>query len=107
MSYTIVYVDIYCNKLLPNVNPSYRVFLDDQLIVERQFWPDTPDYFIQEHITLKDDDNLHKITVKNVFVDRGDITVHSIGFFDGNNRTTLNYAAAIKNNQIMFNLPKR
>lgn len=106
-SYTIVSIDIHCNKLLSNIHPVYRVYLDDQLIIERQFWPDTPDYFIQEHLTLKDDNNQHCVSVKNVFADRGNIEIHGVGFFDGNSRQPLNYKAEINNNQVKFNLPKR
>lgn len=107
MSYTLVYLDIHCDKNNNKQHPVYRIFLDDQLIVERRFWPDTPDYFIQEQITLKDDGALHNIWVKNVFVDRGKIRLKSVNFFDGDTRKSLEIQCENLHGRYTFKTIKR
>jgi hypothetical protein len=108
MTYTIVCVNIRCNKLSAAVHPVYRIFLNNSLIIERRFWPDAPDYYIQEQITMTDDNDRHTITVKNVHSSRGDIYVHDVLFFDGNTRTLLNHSyETVDAGQFMFTLPKR
>ena len=107
MSYTVVYLDIHCDKNNNEQHPVYRIFLDDQLIVERRFWPKTPDNFIQEQITLQDDDALHNIWVKNVFNDRGKIRVKSVNFFDGDTRKPIDLAVENLTGRYTFKTVKR
>lgn len=106
MSYTIVCLNIYCVKNTGKPDPIYRVFLNDQLVIERRFWPTTPDYFIQEQITLHNDGAEHNIWVKNVFGDRGRIRVDAVKFFDGNTRTVLNLPEKSIAGRYNFSLPK-
>jgi hypothetical protein len=107
MSYTIACLNIHCVKTASEHDPVYRIFLDDQLIVERRFWPDAPDYFIQEQITLQDDDAEHSIWVKNVFGDRGRIRVHEVNFFDGDTRKPLDLGAENRSGRYTFKTVKR
>jgi hypothetical protein len=106
--HVIACINIRCNKLIKEIPPVYRIFLDNQLVVERKFWPKTPDYFIQEQLTLlKNNNNTeHSITVKNVFEDRGDVFVHEINFFNGDTRTKeeLEYTVTNYPNIIKFKL---
>lgn len=83
MSYTVACFSIDCTKILEDSDPVYRVFYDGQLVSERRFWPSVPDYRIQEQLTLLDDNRHHTVEIKNVFPDRGDITVERVEFFDG------------------------
>lgn len=89
MGFTVVCIDIRCSKNSAAEDPVYRIFLDDQLVIERRFWPTTPDYYIQEQLTLHNTDAQHSIRIKNVFEDRGEIYVHDVTFFDGDTRDAL------------------
>lgn len=107
MSYTVVCLNVYCTKTADGRDPVYRIFFDDQLIVERRFWPDTPDYFIQEQITIQDNDAEHSIWVKNVFGNRGKIKVDSVKLFDGDTRKPLKTELKNANGRYTFNTCKR
>ena len=107
MSYTIACLNVMCVKNTDKRDPVYRIFLDDQLVIERRFWPETPDYFIQEQITLQDDDAEHSIWVKNVFGDRGRIGVQSVKFFDGDTRTPLEMHCKNISGRYTFKTAKR
>jgi hypothetical protein len=107
MSYTIVCVDIRCSKQSIDVDPLYRVFLDDHLVVERRFWPTTPDYYIQEQLTMLDDNCTHSIQIKNVFEDRGEIYVHDVTFVDGDTRAVLSVDCTYQDSVYYFKITKR
>jgi hypothetical protein len=107
MSYTIACLNIVCVKNTGKADPVYRIFLDDQLIVERRFWPESPDYFIQEQITLQDDNAEHNIWVKNVYRDRGKIVVNTVKFFDGDNRAPIDLAVENLSGRYTFKTVKR
>jgi hypothetical protein len=101
-------MNIRCNKIVADPPPVYRIFLDQQLVVERRFWPETPDYYIQEQLTLSNYGNKHEIRIKNVFLDLGEIFVHDVNFFNGEDRQTVQVEYEFDNeNQFTFVLPKR
>jgi hypothetical protein len=101
-------MNIRCNKIVADPPPVYRIFLDQQLVVERRFWPETPDYYIQEQLTLTNDNTKHTINIKNVLIDRGEIFVHDVNFFNGEDRQTVQVEYEFDNeNQFTFVLPKR
>ena len=106
--HTVVCMNMLCNKIVADPVPVYRIFLDNQLVAERRFWPETPDYFIQEQLTLINDGSAHNVKVKNVFPDRGEIFMHDLNFFDGENRqpTTVEHSFDSEF-QFTFVLPKR
>ena len=106
--HTIVCMNIRCNKIVADPHPVYRIFLDGQLVVERRFWPETPDYYIQEQLTLTDDNNSHNIKIKNIFQERGEIFVHDISFFNGEDRQPIQIEHKFDSeNQFTFVLTKR
>lgn len=106
--HTIACVNIRCNKIITNPPPVYRIFLNEQLVVERRFWPETPDYYIQEQLTLINNNSSHNIKIKNVFMDRGEIFVHDVNFFDGEDRQVVQIEHKfVSENQFTFVLPKR
>ena len=107
MSYTIVCLDLYCRKTKKDADPSYRVFVDDQLVAERIYWPKTPDFLIQEHLTFDDDNQSHTIWVKNIFHDRGKIRVGNIACFDGDTKKPLDINVDNQNGMYTFTLLKR
>jgi hypothetical protein len=108
MSYTVICVNLRCDKAAYDKSPVYRVMLDNQVVVERRFWPETPDYFIQEQITLDDDDCNHRVNIKNIHPERGSIYTHDFLFFDGDTKETLNIEySALEDGQFIFKLPKR
>lgn len=106
--HTVVCVNIRCNKIVAEPAPVYRIFLDQQLVVERRFWPTTPDYYIQEQLTMANDSSGHSIQIKNVFDNRGEIFVHDVNFFNGNDRQIVQVEHEfVSENQFTFVLPKR
>ena len=107
MSHTVVCLNIHCVKTDHLHDPVYRIFFNDQMIIERQFWPDSPDYFIQEQITVEDNDTECSIWVKNVFGNRGRIKVDSIKLFDGDTRKPLDLHIENRNGRYTFKSFKR
>jgi len=106
--HTVVCMDVRCNKLTVDPPPVYRIFLDNQLVVERRFWPETPDFLIQEQLTLTNLGSEHTIRIKNVFTDRGEIFLHDIAFVNGLDRKNIKIKHKINNqNEFTFVLPKR
>ena len=106
--HTIVCMNVCCNKLITDPHPVYRIFLDNQLIVERRFWPKTPDYYIQEQLTLSNTATEHTVKVKNVSKDRGEIFLHNVAFFNGNDRSLLDIEPRFNTEtEFTFVLPKR
>ena len=101
-------MDIRCNKIVADQPPVYRIFLDQQLVVERRFWPDTPDYYIQEQLTMINDGTAHHVQIKNVFNDRGEIFLHDVKFLNGKNKETITVDHNfIVGTRFTFALPKR
>ena len=106
--HTVVCINVRCNKITVDPPPVYRVFLDQQLVVERRYWPATPDYYIQEQLTLTNDGSKHTIKIKNVFADRGEIFVHDVAFFSGEDRKPVVIEPVFDNaTEFAFVLPKR
>lgn len=105
MSFTIACIDVIGIKTKDD--PVYRVFVNDQLVVERAFWPDAPDYFIREQLTFFDNEQTYRIKVKNVFEDRGSIRVGNIKFIDGDTNELVDITAKKQNDVYTFTLPKR
>lgn len=108
MTHTIVLFDIRCAKVSNELNPVYRIFIKDTLVVERPFWPKSPDYYINEQLTMTNDGKLYNIHVKNVFPDRGDVFIHDIKFVNGNDMSPVDIKhMMLNNNAFTFTLPKR
>jgi hypothetical protein len=107
MSHTVVCLNIYCTKTADGRDPVYRLFLNDQLVVERRFWPKTPNNFIQEQITLNDNDTKCNIWLKNVFGNRGRIKIKSVKLFDGDTRKPLSSEVKNVNGRYIFETAKR
>ena len=107
MSYTTVCLNIYCTKKSDGQDPIYRVFFNDQLIIERTFWPKTPDYFIQEQITVQDNDTECSIWIKNVFDNRGRVKLTSVKLLDGDTRKPLKSNVESANGKYIFKAVKR
>ena len=107
MSYTVVCLNIHCTKTDSIYDPVYRIFFNDQLIIERKFWPETPDYFIQEQITVQDSDTECHVWVKNIFGNRGKIKVDSVELFDGDTRKPLKSEIKNVSGRYTFKTAKR
>lgn len=106
--HTVISFSVRCIKSVGMKNPVYRIFLDKSLVVERPFWPKTPDYYIEEQLTMTNDDAAHSIYIKNIFADRGDIFIHDVKFLNGSDLTPVdvNYTV-IDSTGFIFKLPKR
>lgn len=46
--------------------PTYRIWVDDNLYVEREFWPDPIAHFIEELLIVDVDPGKHTITLEKV-----------------------------------------
>lgn len=107
MSYTIIAVDVYCEEKT-ETHPTYRVFLDDQLAVERPFWPNNEEYFIQEQLTMENDGKEHSISVVNIFEEYGTLNMKKVRFLNGEDKEVLKINSAYNgDSSIKFTLPKR
>jgi len=83
MSYTVLSITVACEKTQPAVDPRYRVFVDDVLLVERVFWPTVPLYWIEERLTFEDDGQQHSGRVETVDPAQGTIQIVSLQCSDG------------------------
>lgn len=88
MSYTKIKLDIVCSKFAKQ-DPVYRLYLDSVLVIERVFWPESPIYKIQEHLTMKNDELSHTLEIENVYPHLGKFSLDSIAFVDGDHEQRL------------------
>lgn len=107
MSYTVASIKINANKVNENIDPVYRIFLDDQLIIERKFWADASKNSVLEVLTFDDDDKEHKIKIKNVFPDRGTFEFNKIEFSDGDNNENIDVEYTFVDNVYTFKTEKK
>ena len=63
MSYVCVDVDIWCKY--NEAPPTYRVYLDDELLTERTFIWDSKNQYIREHIEVDVEPGYHEVKVIN------------------------------------------
>lgn len=89
MSYTVLALDFVCDKTQKDRFPIYRVYIDDVLIVERKFWPDSPLNFIQERFTFEDDDKTHTCRFENVDLELGTVSLQRAKLVDGDSNVEL------------------
>ena len=82
MKYSTVRITISANKKEGRRDPSYQLYLDGHLIIERQFWPRSPLYDITEMLTMLNDGNSHTIRVQDVFPDDGSVRVEKVQVID-------------------------
>lgn len=85
MSYTTIAAVIRCSKTGMS-DPRYRVFVDNILVAERRFWPETPANDITEVMSFQDDDTLHHFRIENVDSRHGEISVVRITVLDGDTK---------------------
>lgn len=84
--------DIYCK--IPGENLSYRLYVDDDLITERDWGWDEKRFFVREHVLLDLESGTHKVYVRipgsmsinrfeigNIAID-GDSVLHQNGVFE-------------------------
>jgi len=76
---------VACEKTYVDVDPSYRIFIDDVLLVERVFWPTVPLHWIEERLTFEDDDQMHCGRIETVDSDAGTVGIVSLQCLDGDN----------------------
>ena len=107
MTYAVVCLSIHCVKHSAKTDPVYRLFLDQQLVIERVFWPEAPDYYIEEQLTLHCDGTTHRLEIKNVLPDIGDFFIHDVKFHDGDTRQPLTVHHTLNGVGVEFELPKR
>lgn len=107
MSHTIIALDVYCEEKA-EIHPVYRVLLDNQLVIERPFWPAREEFFIQEQLTMENDGNPHSLSVVNVFEEFGKIKVKKVKFLNGDDKTVIKLSSQTDSQgAVKFTLPKR
>ncbi len=63
MIHTYINVDVWCRY--NGEAPIYRVYVDDQLLTERDFIWESSRHYISEHIEVLLDPGWHTITIEN------------------------------------------
>lgn len=81
MKYTLVCIDVRCDKT-SRASPVYRLYLDNILIIERKFWVETPLYFIQDQLTVYNDNEYHTVRLENVRPELGNVFISKVKSFD-------------------------
>jgi lipopolysaccharide export system protein LptC len=65
MALTSVKVDVFCNSTQYG-QPSYRVYVDDELLTERSWiWP-SYEVFIRENIEVELDSGVHEVKISAI-----------------------------------------
>lgn len=83
MSHTVLSITVACEKTYVEVDPRYRIFIDNVLLVERMFWPTVPLHWIEERLTFYDDNQSHTGRVEIVDPKQGEISIVHLQCFDG------------------------
>ena len=107
MSYTTASITIHAEKFNTEIDPRYRVYLDDQIIIERVYWADHNDKQVVENITFKDDDEQHELKVCSVFDDMGNFFVKNVNFIDGDTNYDIEVLHELNQNTVTFKTARR
>jgi len=68
MAHTVLAVDVYCNTA-QNGTPAYRVYVDNDLLTERNWlWP-TWEIYIEENIEVDLESGNHKVYIESCGAD--------------------------------------
>jgi hypothetical protein len=62
MAHVSITVDVYCNR--SEGEPSYRVYVDDEMLTERSWTWAAYDVFIREHIEVNVEPGAHRLYVR-------------------------------------------
>jgi hypothetical protein len=62
MDIDLLNLDLYC--LDPSIQPSYRLYLDEDLLVERNYIWDNATHFLRERCELRLEPGEHKIAIQ-------------------------------------------
>lgn len=63
MHHTCIDIDVWCKW--SETPPVYRVYVDDELLTERDFIWETSRHYIREHIEVLLDDGWHEVKIVN------------------------------------------
>ena len=107
MSYTTAKITIHAEKFNTEKNPRYRIYLDDQIIIERMYWADHIETEVVEKITFKNDDYDHVLEVCSVFNDLGTFSITTVDFVDGDTNQTIEIPSTVNQNTITFRTARR
>ena len=107
MSYTSAKITIHAEKFNTEKNPRYRIYLDDQIIIERMYWSDHKETEVVEKITLKNDDQDHTLEVCSVFDDLGTFSIKTVDFVDGDTDQIIKIPCTVNQNTITFSTDRR
>ena len=62
MALVSITVDVYCNR--SEGEPSYRIYVDDEMLTERSWvWP-AYEVFVKEHVEVNVESGAHRIEVR-------------------------------------------
>jgi hypothetical protein len=63
MTHTCIDIDVWCKWVY--TPPVYRVYVDDELLTERNFIWETTRHYIREHIEVFLDPGWHEVRIEN------------------------------------------
>ena len=63
MTHTCIDVDVWCKW--ENTPPTYRVYVDDELLTERTFIWETSRHYIREHVEVFLDQGWHTLSIED------------------------------------------
>lgn len=75
------------NAFFYDVNPTYRIWIDDVLYVERDFWLDWQTYFIREEIFIELEPGAHTLLLEKIRPSGASIWIERFTF-EQNTKTT-------------------
>jgi hypothetical protein len=107
MSYTTASIVIHAEKFDTEIDPRYRVYLDNRIIVERVYWADHNENAVVENITFKDDDQQHTLEVCSVFEGLGAFSVNNVSFTDSDTKQILEISHTLDQNTVTFETARR
>lgn len=70
-----------------NGMPSYRLWVDHELICERTFWPNPSKYCIKENFTVAVKQGKHKLILEQINLDYGTVIMNSVSINKLENNT--------------------
>lgn len=76
MTHTCIDVDVWCKW--QDLPPVYRIYVDEELLTERDFVWETSRHYITEHIEVYLDPGWHELKIINCNPDRAEFIPNNI-----------------------------
>lgn len=67
--------------------PAYRIWVDDELICERSFWPNPEKFLIRENFVVKVEQGKHELKLEQIDTQSGMVIMHKVDIVNLENKT--------------------